>query len=259
MNSMRWRGTALVTGASSGLGEEFARQMAQRGCDIIAAARRADRLQAVCERIQAETGRNAVWRVVDLATEEGVQTLLASLDRERIVPDYLVNNAGRGYYGAAVNASAPTNQQMLRLNVEALTTLSLEIGKRMVQRGQGAILNVASAIAYQPAPYFAVYAATKAFVLSFSEALAAELSGSGVRVCTICPGATDSEFSRVAGFRTAIPFATSARDCVRRSLNAFESGSLTYIDGPLNAAGVLFARFIPRAFVTRAIAIATQK
>ncbi|MFN0172891.1 MAG: SDR family NAD(P)-dependent oxidoreductase [Bryobacteraceae bacterium] len=257
---MQWRGTALVTGASSGLGEEFALQLAQRGCDLIVVARRANRLDSLCEKIRGVHNRKAVSIVADLSADKGVDHLLKELNRSGVLPDYLVNNAGRGHYGAAVDTPVETNRHMMRLNMDALTTLSVELGRKMVKRGAGAIMNVASAVAYQPAPYFSVYAATKAYVLSFSEALAAEVSGSGVRVFTICPGATESEFASRAGM-SGVPMSltTSAKDCVRRSLNAFEGGSLTYIDGPLNTASVLFARFVPRSFIARAIAIAAQK
>ncbi len=257
---MQWRGTALVTGASSGLGEEFALQLAQRGCDVIAVARRAKRLESLCQTVHTTMNRNARAIVADLSTDKGVDSLLKELDRSGVVPDYLVNNAGLGHYGAAVDTPLETNRHMMRLNMDALTTLALELGRKMVKRGSGGIMNVASAVAYQPAPYFSVYAATKAYVLSFSEALAAEVSASGVRVFTICPGATESEFASKAGMSgVPLSLSTSAKECVRRSLNAYEGGSLTYIDGPLNTASVLFARFVPRSFMARAIAIAAKK
>lgn len=256
---MTWTGTALVTGASSGLGAEFALQMAHRGCDVILVARREDRLRKLAKFIEDETRKKATILVADLTEESGVEAVIRLVE-EQGTPDYLVNNAGRGHHGAALDTPRGVNQQMLRLNVEALTTLSLEIGKKMAVQGAGAILNVASAVAYQPAPYFSVYAATKAYVLSFSEALSAELSSSGVRVFTICPGATQSEFAQIAGMgELGATFAVSAQECVRRCLNAFESGSLTYIDGALNTAGVVFSRFVPRPFVARAIAVATRK
>jgi short-subunit dehydrogenase len=248
-----------VTGASSGLGAEFALQIAQRGCNVILVARREDRLRKLQAFIEQEAGKKATILVVDLASQQGIHSVLEYTTRAG-APQFLVNNAGRGHHGAAVDTEGEVNRQMLRLNVEALTTLSLEIGRQMSNRGSGAILNIASAVAYQPAPYFAVYAATKAYVLSFSEALGAELSGSGVRVFTACPGATESEFAKVAGMgELALPFASKPQDCVRRCLNAFESGSLTYVDGALNTAGVVLSRFVPRPFVARAIALAARK
>lgn len=251
------RGTALVTGASSGIGREYAIQLARRGCDVILTARRGDRLRELEQLIGAQSGRKVVSIVSDLADAAGVQYLLAELRTRGVVPDLLINNAGRGYYGAAVNTPAAVVNQMLRLNIEALTTLSLELGRAMAARGSGGIINVASTAAYQPVPYLAVYAATKAYVINFSEALAAELSCSGVRVFTVAPGATRSEFVEAAGvakeFTERFAFvATSAEGLVERSLQAFERQVYgdTYVDGLFNQAGALFSRISPRFLVT---------
>lgn len=258
---MIWKGTALVTGASSGLGAEFARQLAERGCDLILTARREDRLRSLAQEIRAETGQSIEIITADLGTPEGVNQVLDSLEQRKVVPNYLVNNAGRGWFGAALESPIELVLSLIRLNVEAVAVLSHQIGRKMAQRGSGGILNVASTAAYQPVPYFALYSATKAFVLSFSEALSAELSARGVRVFTICPGPTESEFGEVAGFDRKMfgIVYTSASECVRRALNAYEDGRITHVDGLINTWGTMLPRLAPRALLTRWIATFTRR
>ena len=257
---MTWKGTALVTGASAGLGLEFSRQLAARGCNLILCARRADRLRTIAESIRLVSARSVIPIAADLSTETGIDHLLDGLDSLGVVPEYLVNNAGRGFYGSVLDTPLETALQMVRLNMEALTVLTMRLGEKMAARGSGGIMNVASTAAYQPVPYFAIYSATKAYVLSFSEAISAELSGRGVRVFTVCPGPTETEFGSVAGIDAKVwTPSTTAEACVRRALNAYESGGLTYVDGALNTAGALFSRFIPHALLTRFIATAIRK
>ncbi len=239
-----------MTGASAGIGAEYARQLARRGCDVILVARRADRLETLAREIGTETGRKVTAITADLADPRGVRSLL---DQITTLPDMLVNNAGRGAYGPAVEAPMETVLGMVRLNTEALTVLSLELGRKMAARGSGCILNVASTIGYQPVPYFAVYAATKAYVLSFSEALAAELYPKGVRVFTVSPGATQSDFGAVAGVPAAFAgFGAPAAALVRRSLDACERQVWgdSYIDGALNRAGTVISQLTPSFLLT---------
>ena len=247
---MKIHGTALVTGASAGIGAEYARQLARRGCDVILVARRADRLEALAREIGTETGRKATAIAADLADPQGVRSLL---DHLTAVPDMLVNNAGRGTYGAAIETPMETVLGMVRLNMEALTVLSLELGRKMAARGSGCILNVASTVGYQPLPYFAVYAATKAYVVSFSEALAAELHPKGVKVFTVSPGATKSEFGEVAGLPAGFAsFGVPAATLVRRSLDAYEGQVWgdSYIDGALNRVGAVVSQLTPNFVLT---------
>jgi uncharacterized protein len=249
------QGTALITGASSGIGREYATQLTRRGCEVILTARRAERLEEVARQIRAEAdGRVVTYIPADLSDAADVRRLLSELAARGVVPDLLINNAGRGYFGPAVNAPVETVQQMLRLNMEALTVLSLELGRAMAERGSGGIINIASTAAFQPIPQLAVYAATKAYVVSFSEALAAELFDRGVRVFTVSPGATRSEFMEAAGmdsgqFKRSFDFAaTTAEALVSRSLRAFETQVFgdSYVDGALNQAGALLSSFAPR-------------
>jgi uncharacterized protein len=254
---MALQGIALITGASAGIGREYTLQLARRGCNVVITARRADRLEELARSVRAETRRDAIAIPADLASTRGRGHLLSELQSREIVPDLLVNNAGRGYFGAAFDAPSDASLQMLRLNVESLTMLTLEIGRRMAARGSGGIINIGSTAAYQPLPYFSVYAATKAYVASFSEALSAELSGSGVRVFTVAPGPTQSEFGAVAGLPAQFQKGgTPAADLVRRSLDAYEHQMWgdTYVDGWLNAAGALLGRIAPRFLVTHVAA-----
>jgi short-subunit dehydrogenase len=257
---MTWTGTALVTGASAGLGLEFARQLAARGCNLILCARRGERLRTIAESIRLTSARSVIPIAADLSTEEGIEHLLDGLDSLGVVPQYLVNNAGRGFYGSVLDTPLDVAAQIMRLNVEALTVLTLRIGEKMAARGSGGILNIASTAAYQPVPYLSIYSATKAYVLSFSEAVSAELSGRGVRVFTVCPGATETEFGKVSGFDSNVwAPTTTAEACVRRALSAYESGVITHVDGALNSAGALLSRFLPHALLTRFIATAIRK
>jgi uncharacterized protein len=245
---MKDRGLAVVTGASAGIGEEFARQLAGRGYELLLVARRQERLRALAGQLAG-----AKVLAADLATVEGVRAVIAELDARGAVPSLLVNNAGRGFYGSAVDTPVETTLDTLRLNVEALTLLSIEMGRRMARRGNGGIINIASTVAYQPVPYLAVYAATKAYVVSFSEALAAELAGQGVRVFTVSPGATRSEFGAAAGVPERYRgVGASAQGLVRRALDAYDRQVWgdTYIDGALNRAGAFFASVAPRFLTT---------
>jgi uncharacterized protein len=195
---------ALVTGASMGIGEQFARQLADRGYDLILTARSVDKLQAIA----AELGDRVQVTVVpgDL-TDAGLRQRLA--DQAGPI-DLLVNNAGFGDYGALATVDRLNQQQMIQLNVLALVDLTQLIVPGMVARQAGAIVNVASIAAFQPMPYLSVYAATKAFVLSFSEALRAETRSQGIKVQCLCPGATETNFAAVSGLDRAFASAEGA-------------------------------------------------
>jgi short-subunit dehydrogenase len=186
-------GWGVVTGASSGLGALFAEQLADRGMPLILAGRDEARLAQVRDRVQQRAPGSEVELVVgDLGTDKGIHELIAVLDRREV--DVLVNNAGFGTYGPVSEVDADREHELIAVNVDALVRLTHAVLPGMVERGRGGILNVASTIAFQPAPYQATYGASKAFVLSFSEALWAETKGTGVRVTALCPGATRTGF-----------------------------------------------------------------
>lgn len=186
-------GWAVVTGASSGLGAIFADQLARRGLSLVLAGRDQARLSAVAQRV----GQNVELVAGDLGTDAGVEALVAHLDGREI--DVLVNNAGFGTYGPFAELDAGREHELLAVNVNALVRLTHAVLPGMLARGRGGILNVASTIAFQPGPYQATYGASKAFVLSLSQALWAETRGSGVTVTALCPGPTRTGFVDALG------------------------------------------------------------
>jgi short-subunit dehydrogenase len=190
-------GWAVVTGASSGLGAIFAEQLARRGMPLVLAGRDRVRLEQVQHRVE-EAHRVDIELVVgDLGSPAGVADLISALDGRVI--DVLVNNAGFGTYGALTDIDAERDHELVAVNVDALVRLTHAVLPGMVERGHGGILNVASTIAFQPAPYQATYGASKAFVLSFSQALRAETKRSGVTVTALCPGPTRTGFVDALG------------------------------------------------------------
>ena len=190
---------ALITGASAGIGREFARQLGGRARSLILIARREQRLSELCNELNRQYPNLAVsFHKIDLADLAQLHELLTWLDHERIDVDLLINNAGLGDSGAFATSNPVRNEQMTLVNIVALTTLTRHLLPRMIARGRGGILNVSSSAGFLPIPDFAVYAATKAYVTSLSEALRAELRGTGVSVCALCPGPVHTEFQEVA-------------------------------------------------------------
>lgn len=184
---------AVITGASSGLGAIFADQLAERGLPLVLAGRDKARLTKVAKRVRADHPNLDVELVIgDLGTDQGVDELLAHLGERPI--EILVNNAGFGTYGKFAEVDAEREHELVAVNVDALVRLTHAVLPGMLERGQGGILNVASTIAFQPGPYQATYGASKAFVLSLSQALWAETRGTGVTVTALCPGPTHTGF-----------------------------------------------------------------
>jgi len=190
---------ALITGASAGIGREFARQLAGRARSMILVARREDSLVELADELQREHPNLRIHiRKVDLANLAELQDLLQWLDREKLGVDLLINNAGLGDSGPFANSDPVRNSEMTLVNVTALTSLTRHLVPQMITKHRGGILNVSSSAGFLPIPGSAVYAATKAYVTSFSEALRAELRGTGVSVCALCPGPVVTEFQQVA-------------------------------------------------------------
>jgi short-subunit dehydrogenase len=221
--------TALVTGASSGIGEQFARQLAARGYDLVLVARRADRL----ERLAAELPTSAQVVVCDLAND--ASAVAARVKELGVEVDLLVNNAGFGTSGPFLETDAAREAEEIRLNCEAVVTLSHAFLPQMVERRRGGIINVASTAGMQPIPYEAVYAATKAFVISFTDALHTELRGSGVRAMSVNPGPVPTEWQQVAGYAedrpAPAPGEIPAEQVVSESLDAWDRGKRLVIPG----------------------------
>lgn len=181
---------ALITGASSGIGEALARRFARGGHSLVLVARNAARLEALAASLESSPGITVFVQVADLRRPEAARTLAAALKRRRVDVEVLVNNAGVLHPGPFTATPARRHQEQIDLNVGALTAMLAQFVPPMCRRGHGRVLNVASIAAFQPVPHLATYAATKAFVLSLSEALAIELQGHGVSVTALCPGIT---------------------------------------------------------------------
>jgi len=195
-----YRGTtALITGASAGLGTEFATQFAARGANVVLVARREERLRELAEKLARAHGVTATVIALDLSRPDAAAGLRRELDVRGITVQTLVNNAGFGMRGAFAESDAGRVAEMVQLNVAALVSLSREFLPDLVREGRGALINIASTAAYQPCPNMAVYGATKAFVLSFTEALAFETRESTLSVLAVSPGATRTEFFDVVG------------------------------------------------------------
>jgi short-subunit dehydrogenase len=244
---------ALVTGASSGIGAEFARQLAQRGHNLTLVARREDRLRALAAQLAADHGVEAAVLVADLETSAGRRTVADAVGRE---PLLLINNAGFGSRGRHWELSGERESAEVEVNVLALQQLCHAALAVNVPAGRGGVINVASTAGFQPLPYMATYAATKAFVLHYSEALARELSGTGVRLMALCPGPVATEFGEVAGnaeemLRIGM---MPVEKCVSVALRAFDRNHTICVPGVLNHAGAVGTKLVPRALLRRAIA-----
>jgi uncharacterized protein len=239
---------ALVTGASSGIGAAFARALRARGEKLILVARREERLR----QLAADLGGDAVVAVVpaDLAAPGAAERVMAAVDGLGLTVDFLVNNAGVGHTGRFVEEPPERIRAMIDLNVRAVVDLSRLVLPGMVARGRGRLINVVSTSAFQPVPFLNVYGASKAFVLSFTEALATELKGTGVRVQALCPGLTRSEFQEQAGTDKVRFNRTSAmepEDVVAQSLRALDRGRLRVVTGWQNRLLAGVTRFSPLA------------
>lgn len=243
------RGTAVVTGASSGLGESFARHLSRRGYDVVLVARRADKLEAL-RRELVQCGHHPTVVVADVREPAGRAAIFDAVAERPL--NLWVNNAGLGCVRAGVECEEDDVTSVLRTNIEALSLLSIAAAKRLSERRGGVIVNVASTAAFSPTPTMATYGASKAFVLSFSEALREELRASGVRVCVVCPGALETEFHGRAGLEMPPKLLVRAADpCARAAIEAALRGEDLYVDGALNRAVTAFARFAPRRWVQR--------
>jgi uncharacterized protein len=241
---------AVVTGASSGIGREFALALAERGKQVLAVARDGERLGALADEVARRGGRLEPLSA-DLYRPEGVESLLAAAAGREV--ELLVNNAGAASYGPFVTLSPEHERELIRLNVEAVVALTHGLLPAMLERGRGGVINVASIVAFQPMPYFATYAAGKAFVLSFSEALDEELRGSGVRVSVVAPGVTSTGFSDSAGSQypeRRFPH-LEARRVVEAALRAHEHGRTVKVVGAFYFLLTIADRFTPRSVVRR--------
>lgn len=256
--SERQNAWALVTGASQGIGLELAKCFAQDGINLVLAARSADRLHALANAWHTEHGIRVLAIAVDLAQVGAADHLHRQLKEAGICVTYLVNNAGVGLYGRYPSTAIEAEHKMIELNCLALTRLTKLFLPDMLAQKHGRILNLASTAAFQPGPYQAVYFATKAYVLSYSEAIAEDLAGSGITVTALCPGLTESGFVERAGMgqsgfaqRSAI---ASAKTVAVKGYRAMHAGRRVVVPGLLNCLLTQTPRLTPRRLVTKVVA-----
>ncbi|MGD9537083.1 MAG: SDR family NAD(P)-dependent oxidoreductase [Alphaproteobacteria bacterium] len=247
----------MITGASAGLGADFARLFAADGYDLVLAARRADPMQVLAAELAGAHGIEATVISIDLARAEAPDELAAAVGAKGLAIDALVNNAGFGALGAFAETDGERQRDMVAVNVAALTRLTRLLLPGMIERREGRIINLASVAGFMPGPYMAVYFATKAYVVSFSAALAEELRGTGVTVTCICPGPTETEFHAVAGMTrpkagsgaTMMPSAPVARAGYAAALR----GRRLVVTGAPNKLAVFATRLLPQGVMLRLV------
>ena len=254
------RPTALITGASGGLGEAMARQLAPRGIHLLLVARREDKLQALATELAEKHGIQTGIVALDLADPGAPTELEREVEFRRMDIDFLINNAGYGLYGEFAQSDRTEQLDMLQLNIVTLTELTHRFLPGMLSRGRGRIMNVASTAAFLPGPLMATYYASKAFVLSFSEGLAEELRGSGVAVTALCPGPVETGFQDRSSLGESVMLSgpsrfsvLSAEEVARQGIEAMVRGDMVCIPGGVNRAQLLMTKLMPRKYVPRLI------
>jgi short-subunit dehydrogenase len=248
--------TALVTGASGGIGEELARLFAADGHDLVLVARSEEKLKRLAEELGAKHSVRARVVPSDLSRPEAPREIFDALEREGVRVDALVNNAGIGSWGLFAETDLKQELELLQINVVALTHLTKLFLPAMIARGRGYVCNVASTAAFQPGPLMAVYYASKAYVLSLSEALANECEGTGVRISALCPGPTETGFVAAAGMSESKLFdrgAMTARAVALEGYRGLLAGKTIVIPGTRNALVARTVGFMPRKLVTKVV------
>jgi uncharacterized protein len=252
LNPNTRRATALITGASAGIGLALARQMAP-DFDLILTARNQGRLEQIARDLQQQHGNLVHVIAADLVRPEAPDEILAEIGRRGLRVDALINNAGFGSYGLFADNVLQDELGMIQVNITALTHLTKLVLPQMLARKSGRIMNVASTAGFQPGPLMAVYYATKAYVISFSEAIANELQGTGITVTCLCPGATESEFAKRADMEKSRLFKMGqmkSEDVARAGYHAMMRGKTLVVTGLRNKIMAQSVRFSPRKMVT---------
>jgi short-subunit dehydrogenase len=247
--------TALVTGASSGIGEEFARELARRHANLVLTARSRDKLERLAGDLARVNGVSVQVITQDLSEPGGAAALARELKERGLEIDHLINNAGFGIAGRFEMTDVERQVRMLRVNCESVVVLTRTLLRGMVERKRGGVINVASTAAHQPTPFMATYGASKAFVMSFTLALAEELRGSGVRTLALCPGPVPTGFHVAANIPnpTAVGFVQlDAHTVVERALDAYARRSNLKTPGVVNGVQTLASKFLPRSLIVRA-------
>jgi len=249
--------TCLVTGASSGIGAEIARELAVRGHGVTLVARREERLRELAGELERDHGTRAETIAGSVSEREGRQGLVGEIERRGLTVEVLVNNAGFGTGGRFQDQEPEREEEMVRTNIEAVVGLCAVYAPRMVARGRGAILNVGSVAGFQPIPRQTTYAATKAFVNSFTEALHTDLVGTGASATLLCPGFTETEFAEVGGLGSfdQLPsfLVDTAREVAQAAVEGMEKGRRTVVPGVHNVVTALGGRFAPRSLLLPAM------
>lgn len=243
---------ALITGASSGLGREFAMLAAEDGWSPVLVARSSEKLLEFAAQLKSRFNVNAIALPTDLTLPGAPASLAGTLEGLGIEPGIVVNDAGFGAFGPMIRMDRANCRRMIDLNVQALTELSLIYAKTMADRGAGRILNIASTAAFQTCPFLGVYGATKAYVLSFTEALSEELRGTGVTATAFCPGPTRTNFGTAAGLEADSPFDRFAKDApevARAGWRGMMAGKAVVTYGAFNTVGAFFGSKMPRSVV----------
>lgn len=244
----------LITGASAGIGEAFARRLAEEKHNLVLAARSEKKLHELCDELMLKHQITAHYIAIDLTEAAADRRLFEETERHAFEIDWLVNNAGFGSMGDFAQLELENELQMIRLNVTTLVALTHRYLQKMRERRSGTIINVSSSASFQPVPFMATYAATKAFVTSFSEALAEENRAHGITVTALCPGPTDTNFFAVANAKPLqMKGMQTPEEVVETALNAARRGRSTIVSGWTNYIGSVLGTFVPNAVVTRAI------
>lgn len=253
--------TVLITGASSGIGEAFARSLAKRGTNLILVARNGEKLRRLAEELSLSFAIRAESFVCDLSQMEAIHDLYEGIKQKKLHVDILINNAGLGWIGEFEKAPLYTLTQLTAVNINAVIVLTQLCLRDMVKRGSGGIINVASTAAFQALPYLSLYGASKAFVLSFSEALWGEYESKGIRVLCLCPGNTRTAFHERAGIEEKrIFFAAAPEKVAEHGLNVFARGCRpTTVFGLRNRLLTWGPRFLPRPWVVMITKFLYQK
>jgi short-subunit dehydrogenase len=251
--------TTLITGASSGIGAAFARKLAKRGRNVLVVARSEDKLIALCNELGRVSGIRAQYVVMDLTEQDAASRLFEETQKRDLLIDMLINNAGFGSMGDFTRLELATELEMIDLNVKSLVDLTYKFLLPMRERRQGTIINVASTAGFQAVPFMATYAATKAFVLSFSEALAEENGKHGIRVLALCPGVTDTNFFAASKIdQPPMRTVQTPEEVVDAALRGLARGKSMVISGWTNWVTVEAERFVPRSVVTKVAAKALR-
>ena len=244
--------TTLITGASSGIGAAFARKLARRGRNVLLVARSEDKLIALCNEIGRASGIRAQYVVMDLTAADAPYRLLEETQKRELVIDMLINNAGFGSMGDFEKLDRGRELEMIELNVKSLVELTHRFLDPMRERRQGTIINVASTAGFQPVPFMATYAATKAFVLSFSQALWEENRQYGIHVLALCPGVTDTNFFAASKIdRPPMRTVQTSEEVVDAALRGLARRKSVVITGWANWLTVEVQRFVPRSLVAK--------